>query len=85
MTHMEHAEILDVRPFADPDVIHVTPNNRVKPDTAVLAHDDITDDDCGRFNKTRLRDGRLDALKGANHAGTVGEVNGPPQGSATRV
>ncbi len=67
MSNVQHAEILYVGPISDPDVIHIAPNDRVKPHTAVLAHDDIANDDGGGFNKARLRDCRLDALKRANH------------------
>lgn len=84
MSHMQHAEVLDICPVTDPDVVHIAPDHGIEPHTAIFTYDDIADHDRGLFNKARLWDGRLDALKGANHVGTVGEVNGLPQGS-TRV
>ncbi len=67
MSDVQHAEVLHVGPISNPDVMDITPNDCVKPHTALLAHDDITDDNGGRFNKARLGDRRFDALKGANH------------------
>lgn len=84
MSYMEHAEVLDIRPFSDPNVVHIAPNYGIEPHTAIFTYDDIADHDRGLFNKARLWDSRLDSLKGANHVGTVGEVNDLPQGS-TRV
>ena len=63
----------------------VPPNYSIEPDTAILTHDHIADHNGSFFDKARLWHGRLDALKGANHAGTLGEMSGLPQESATRV
>lgn len=41
---VQDASVLDVRPLADADVIDVSANHRVEPDTAFLADDDIADD-----------------------------------------
>ena len=43
--HMQHAEILHVRPVAETDIIHITANHGVEPGAALLAHDDVTDHD----------------------------------------
>jgi hypothetical protein len=76
VSHMEHAKVLNIRPFSDPDVIHIAPNYSIEPHTAILTHNHIADHNGSFFDKARLWHGRLDALKGANHAGTLGEVNG---------
>ena len=65
MRHVQHAEILDVRTVAQTNKVHITPNDRMKPDTTVLTHHHIADDDPGVFNKAGLRNGWPDALKGS--------------------
>jgi hypothetical protein len=72
VSHMEHAQVLDIRPFSEPDVIHIASDHGVEPHAAMVSHYDIADHDGSFFDKARLWDGRLDALKGSNHAGTVG-------------
>ena len=53
--HVEHRTILDIGSTADPDPVHVTPHNRVVPETGVIAGRDIADDDsCGGAMKTSL-------------------------------
>jgi hypothetical protein len=53
--------------------VDITANDRMKPDTTVLAHHHIADDDSGVFNEAGLRNGGPDALKGSNHRRTIGE------------
>ncbi|BFU89047.1 MAG: hypothetical protein NTAFB01_02340 [Nitrospira sp.] len=67
MSHMEHAEVLDIRPLSDPDVVDIASDHGVEPDAAMGTHDDIADYDSSLFDKARLGDGRLDALKASNH------------------
>lgn len=47
--------------------MHIPSDDRVKPNTALLAHDDVTDDDARVFDKARLGNGGYDALKRPDH------------------
>jgi hypothetical protein len=67
MRHMQHAEVLDVGPMTDPDVIDVASDDCVEPGATVLSHDDVADDHSGLFDKARVWDSGLDALECADH------------------
>jgi hypothetical protein len=49
--HMKHAEVLDIRPFSNPDVVDIAPDDGVEPHTAILPHDHIADHDSSLFDK----------------------------------
>ena len=51
VSHMEHAEVLDIRSFSDPDVVHIAPDHGIEPDAAMVAHYDIADHDRGLFDE----------------------------------
>ena len=73
--HVQNAEILDVGPIADTDVMDVPANDRVEPDAGLLADDDISDHQ-GRFlDEGAFWDGRSDSLKGSDHRPIVGEIH----------
>lgn len=51
VSHMEHAKVLDIRPFSEPDVVHIASDHGVEPNAAMFSHDDIADHDGGLFDK----------------------------------
>jgi len=67
VSHVQHAQILDVGPLTDADVMNIPSNHRVKPDAALFAHHHITDDNSGVIDEAGFGDGRGNALKGPNH------------------
>ena len=65
---MEHAESLHIRPVADPDKMHISANDGMEPDAAVLAQHHIADDDAGLFDKAGCGNGWFNTVKCADHA-----------------
>jgi len=51
VSHMEHAEVLDIRPFSDPDIVYIASDHGVEPHAAIFTHDDIADHNGGFFDK----------------------------------
>lgn len=81
MCDVEHAEVLYVGPFTDPNVVHIASDHGIEPDTALFPHDDVTDHNGCRFDKTGLWNRGLDTLKGANHDAHSRELLDLPQGA----
>jgi hypothetical protein len=69
---VEHAEILHVGPVADADEMHVTTDDGIEPDATLLAHDHVADDHGGILDVGGRWNGRLNALKSADHAASGG-------------
>src|SRR6185369_13276131 len=65
--HVQHTEILHVRPLAQTDVVDITADHGVEPYAALLAHHDVTDHNARVFDEAGLGNGRGDALKGSDH------------------
>jgi len=70
---VQHAEVLNVCPIADPDIVHIATDHGMEPDTALVTHDHVTDDDTRFLDKAGGGNRRLDALIGAYHTNTLGE------------
>lgn len=51
MSDMKHAEVLHIRPIADPNVIHIASDHSMEPHAAIFTHDDIADYDSGLLDK----------------------------------
>ncbi len=69
MRHMQHAEILDIGPIPHPNIMYITSDHSIEPDTALFPQNDVTNHNRRRFDKTGLRNRGFDALKRANHDG----------------
>jgi hypothetical protein len=68
MAHaVEHAAILHVGVFANPDGEHVTANDGIHPDAGVFADFDIADDLGGFVDIARIVNARRDSLIRAKH------------------
>lgn len=77
--HMQHAQILDVGAISDSDVVDVPSNDGMEPNTAVLPHDDVADDDAGFLDEAGSRDRGRDALECSDHRRTIGHLDQKPQ------
>jgi hypothetical protein len=59
MRYVEHAIVLDIRPFSNADVMDVASYHAVEPNAAVSADRDVTDDSCPFRKEYRRVDLRL--------------------------
>ena len=59
---MDHCTILNIYFIANPDTIHISPNNSIKPYTAIITHHYITHNSCIRCDKTIVSKLRVNIL-----------------------
>jgi hypothetical protein len=71
--HVQHAQILNVGPVSDPDVVHIASHYGMEPDTALFAHLHVADHDAGVLDKAGGGNRRFDTLERPNHGRTIGE------------
>src|SRR5690606_38525419 len=64
---VDHAAVLNAGTRTDADAIDVAADHRRRPYRRILAEGDITNDDGRIVDKGTGRDGRLNAVKGADH------------------